>query len=114
MNDMRKPVAVPATCIDPDVDLIRICDRNVQLERVLGEEYSDGRDIPPDCPIMAEMNGNIEQISLIRATSLKGLRARARAIVAYARDLVRVEDMADLAMKMGTAQLRDLIGEEVR
>ena len=114
MAIIRDLLALGADAGNLDAELIRLCDRNVQLEKDLEKEYSNGRDIPIHCPIMAEMNGNIEQISLIQATTLEGFRARARAIVAYAPELVRVEEIPDLAMKMGAAQLRDLVGEEVR
>jgi hypothetical protein len=117
MNDMKKPVAVPEIGIEPDAaliaicaELIRLCDRNVQLERLLDEEYSDGRDIPPNGPIMAEINGNMEQISTIPATTLEGLKARAKAIDTYAPDL-KSADLGGPAKKMVAAMLRDLTGE---
>jgi hypothetical protein len=109
MNGMSKPITVPGIDHNPDAKLIRLCDRKVQLERLLDGEYSDGRDIPNGCQIMDEMNGNIEKISVIPATTMEDLRARAKAIVAYAPDL-KSADSDGLAEKMVAAPLRDLIG----
>jgi hypothetical protein len=102
-------VPVTATAEAPDADLIAICDRNVILERSLEGAYPG--DIPDNCPIMAEINRGLEQIWIMRATTLEGSRARARAIVTYAPDLVRVGSRPAFAKRMVAALLRDLTGE---
>ena len=105
---LRTPYACTSVS-SADAALIQLCDRNVILEKQLEKAYPG--DIPNNCPIMAEINRNVKRIWTIRATTLEGLQARARATVSYAPELCKVGEERGFAKRLVAALLRDLIGE---
>jgi hypothetical protein len=111
LTGVTAAMAAQSAPVSPDAELIRLCDRNATLEKMLEKEYPANLDIPDDCPIMAEMNRAMEQIWTMRATTMEGFQARAKATILYAPEFLRIDETTDYAKRMVSALLRDLIGE---
>jgi hypothetical protein len=101
--------AMPAS--HPDAELIRLCTEIDRIEDQWLSTLPVGGDIPDTVAagISAQQEPLIEQICDMTASTLNGMRARARTIVKWAPDLVSMSH--DAADDMVAALLRDLIGE---
>jgi hypothetical protein len=107
VNDLLRTDAIP----NPDAELIRLCTEIDRIEDQWLSTLPVGGDIPDTVAagISAQQEPLIEQICDMTASTLDGMRARARTIVKWAPDLVSMPH--DAADDMVAALLRDLIGE---
>lgn len=116
MNDMSKPVPMPAVGLEegPDAELIMLCRSFIALEEVSrAEENDDFDETPLQKEVYAKQAAMIDHLYGIRAQTVEGAVMRLRAAVAYCPELIR-PGTGTLSEILLTAAIRDLTGEEVQ
>ena len=111
---------------EPDAELIALCDRFIDLElqietsferqdvRITYEEEKAIAAVERD-PLVDQQKPIFEAMMQLRATTLEGLRARARALVIYDREGWKGREISHGPFPggMNFALVRDLVGEAV-